>query len=185
VDPAIKKRVDFYRSWVLFADWQTVPWRGDRNAELAHLIVHEMFEGNYEPSVIDTARECFHLDLENPCHERMLLFILAHVVFGRGQKRGRRRRSENWDSLKDYRLAVVYLELKSKNPTLSTSTIANTIAKSKEFRASGDIIRKRLSRLRKWIKDLQEMESEQEGAIRHYGELLLEAKRDLKAKLAY
>ena len=80
MDPAIKKRVDFYRSKVLFADWQTVPWRGDRNAELAPHIVHEMFEGDYEPGAMDAAKECFQLDLENPCHERMLLFILAHVV---------------------------------------------------------------------------------------------------------
>ena len=102
MDPAIKKRVDYYRGIILLSGHQeftatfNVP-------EVADSAICSYFGewGSYEEDAITKARDCFQLDADNPCHERMLLLILAHVVFGKGKKRGRRKHSGNWDTVKN------------------------------------------------------------------------------------
>ena len=74
-------------------------------------------------------RDGFRLDPANPLHQRILLLILAHVVFGVGRKRGRAKDSKNWTNIKYHRLAALYIEIKSKQPKLSDSKIAEVIAK--------------------------------------------------------
>ena len=102
MDPVIKKRVDYYRGIVLLSGYQEGTAEPFNVPELADLAIRSYFGewGSYEEDAITKARDCFQLDADNPCHERMLLLILAHVVFGRGKKRGRPRLSGNWDTVK-------------------------------------------------------------------------------------
>jgi hypothetical protein len=185
MDPAIKKRVDFYRGMVLISEFEETRGGGFEVPELADPFVHSLFESDYEKDAIDKARHCFQLDPGNPLHDGMLLLILAHVVFGRGQKRGRSRHSNNWDTLKTHQLIMAYLELKSKYPKLRDAKIAAMIADGKKFGTPADAIRKRLSGLRRHIEYLKRGEDQQQGYIRYVEELLVKGKKDLQAKLSY
>jgi hypothetical protein len=103
MDPAIKKRVVFYRSELLMGheDGRTLgPWWNlthEQASQMAANIAPTMFcrPDLYEPHILKLASACFQLhdgfrlDPENPLQARLLLLILAHVVFGRGRNRGR------------------------------------------------------------------------------------------------
>jgi hypothetical protein len=65
------------------------------------------------------------------------------VVFGVGKKRGRPKDSKNWTDIQYHHLAALYIEIKSKQPKLSDSKIAEVIAKMS--REPKEVIRKRLS----------------------------------------
>ena len=149
-------------------------------------------DGNhYEPDVLKTACDCFQLsdgfrlDPENPLQQRLLLLILAHVVFGRGRKRGRARDSKNWTSLKQHQLAALYLEMRSEHPELSDNKIAERIAS--RWRVPKEVIRKRISSRgqRGWIEHLEKCERERPGSIQMYGEHLAKTERDLAEMLSY
>jgi hypothetical protein len=143
----------------------------------------------YEPDVLKAACDCFQLrngfrlDPENPLQQRLLLLILAHVVFGKGRKRGRAKNSENWTSSKRHRLCALYIDIKGKQPRLSNTKIAERIANS--WRMPKDVIRKQLSKGRRWIENLERCEREQAGFIQYVGELLEKNERDLAEMLSY
>jgi hypothetical protein len=197
VDPAIKKRVDFYRSHFLLGPEDEVSlgpwWNGNLTTEqasqMADLVAHTMFncgDGNhYEPDVLKTAYDCFRLDPESPLQQRLLLLILAHVVFGRGRKRGRAKDSKNWTSLKWHQLAALYLEMRSEHPKLSDNKIAERIAS--RWRVPKEVIRKRISSRgqRGWIEHLEKCERERPGSIQMYGEHLAQTEKGLAEKLSY
>jgi hypothetical protein len=145
LDPAIKKRVDFYRSLFLLGpeDGHTLgPWWNLTTEQASHMAdmktptIFGCGDGHlyYEQDVLKTACDCFRLkdgfrlDPDNPLQQMLLLLILAHVIFGRGRKRGRANESKNWTNLKNHRLAALYIEIKSKQPKLSDSKIAEAIA---------------------------------------------------------
>jgi hypothetical protein len=147
VDPAIKKRVDLYRSLVLLGprdecaspDGSMLSFYGDHVVEEgvgapAALVRAMLGRDYYGADVLKMACDCFQLrdgfrlDPANPLHQRILLLILAHVVFGVGRKRGRAKDSKNWTDIKYYHLAALYIEIKSKQPKLSDSKIAEVIA---------------------------------------------------------
>ena len=102
-------------------------------------------------------RDGFRLDPANPLHQRILLSILAHVVFGVSRKRGRAKDSKNWTNIKFHRLAALYIEIKSKQPKLSDSKIAEVIAK--RWREPKEVIRKRLSSVGQlgWVEHLEKL----------------------------
>jgi hypothetical protein len=173
VNPAIKKRVDFYRSEFLMgpeAEYTLGPWWNlthEEASQMAADIAVTMFGHNsdlYEPDVLKLACDCFQLrdgfrlDPANPLQERLLLLILAHVVFGKGRKRGRRKKSENWTSSKRHRLCALYIDIKGKQPRVSKNKIAELIAS--RWRMPKEVIRKQLSAGRGWIEHLEKCERE-------------------------
>lgn len=196
MDPAIKKRVDFYRSHFRLGpedEYSLGPWWNgnlttEQASQMADMVAPTMFncgDGNhYEPDALKTACDCFQprsgfrLNPENPLQQRLLLLILAHVVFGRGRKRGRAKDSKNWNGVKNHRLAALYIEIKSKHPTLSSNKIAERISSS--WRMPKEVIRKQLSSrgLRGWIEELEKRERERPGSIELTGQLLEKAERD-------
>jgi len=118
VDPAIKKRVDLYRGLVLLGppdecaspDGSMLSFYGDRVVEEGvgspAALVRAMFGRDYcGADVLKMACDCFQLrdgfrlDPTNRLHQRILLLILAHVVFGKGRKRGRAKDSKNWTTI--------------------------------------------------------------------------------------
>jgi hypothetical protein len=132
MDPAIKKRVEFYRGLFLLGpeDGNTLgPWWNlttKEASQMADMVAATMFgcggpgDYYYEPDVLKAACDCFRLqdgfrlDPENPLQQRLLLLILAHVVFGKPRKRGRAKDSKAWTTLKNHQLAALYLDLKGK-----------------------------------------------------------------------
>jgi len=140
----------------------------EQASQTADMVAHAMFncgDGNhYQPDVLKTACDCFRLkdgfrlDPENPLQQRLLLLILAHVVFGKGRKRGRAKDSKNWTILKGHQLAALYLDIKGKHPKLSSNKIAERIASS--WRMPKEVIRKQLSKERRWIEHLEKCERE-------------------------
>jgi hypothetical protein len=196
MDPAIKKRVTFYRSLFLFGpeDEHTLgPWWNLTHKEasqMAAMTAATMFGlGYYEPDALKAACDCFQLrngfrlDPENPLQQRLLLLILAHVVFGRGEGRGRPEKTESWTSSKRHRLCALYIEIKGKQPGLSKSKIAELIAT--RWRMPKGVIRKQLSTGRRWIKHLETCEREQPGSIQMYGELLQKSEKERAEMLSY
>jgi hypothetical protein len=191
VDPAIKKRLDLYRSLVLLGprdecaspDGSMLSFYGDHVVEEGAGspagLVRLMFGRDYHGTdVLKMACDCFQLrdgfrlDPTNPLHQRILLLVLAHVVFGVGKRRGRPKDSKNWTDIQYHHLAALYIEIKSKQPKLSNIKIAEVI--EKRWRKPKEVIRKRLSSkgLRGWIEYLEEREKEEPGFIQRYGELL-------------
>ena len=130
-------------------------------------------------------RDGFRLDPANPLHQRILLLILAHVVFGVGRKRGRAKDSKNWTDIKYHHLAALYIEIKSKQPKLSDSKIAEVIASRR--REPKEVIRKRLSSKegRMWIEYLEKGEKEKPGFIQMYGELLEKSEQERAETTSY
>jgi hypothetical protein len=205
VDPAIKKRVDLYRSPVLLGP------RGERASPDGSMLscygnhVGEEGEGGapaalvramlgrdyYGADVLKLACDCFQLrdgfrlDPANPLHQRILLLILAHVIFGVGRKRGRAKDSKNWTELKCHRLAALYAAIKSEQPKLRDSKIAEVIAN--RWREPKEAIRKRLSsmELRVQIKTIIEFEKENPGFNRRHEEYLESVEKDLAKKLSF
>ena len=182
MDPAIKKRVDLYRSLVLLGprdecaspDGSMLSFYGDHVVEEgvgspAALVRAMLGRDYYGADVLKMACDCFQLrdgfrlDPANPLHQRILLLILAHVVFGVGRKRGRAKDSKNWTDIKYHHLAALYIEIKSKQPKLSDSKIAEVIASRR--REPKEVIRKRLSSKegRMWIEYLEKGEKEKPG----------------------
>jgi hypothetical protein len=161
MDPAIKKRVEFYRGLFLLGpeDGNTLgPWWNlttKEASQMADMVAATMFgcggpgDYYYEPDVLKAACDCFRLqdgfrlDPENPLQQRLLLLILAHVVFGKPRKRGRAKDSKAWTTLKNHQLAALYLDLKGKQPQLSDNKLAEQIAS--RWRVDKEVIRKRLS----------------------------------------
>jgi hypothetical protein len=202
MDPAIKKRVEFYRGLFLLGpqDGNTLgPWWNlttKEASQMADMVAATMFgcggpgDYYYEPDVLKAACDCFRLqdgfrlDPENPLQQRLLLLILAHVVFGKPRKRGRAKDSKAWTTLKNHQLAALYLDLKGKQPQLSDNKLAEQIAS--RWRVDKEVIRKRLSGpLRGWIEKLEKMEGERPGSIEYYGGLLEKNERDLAQMLSY
>ena len=109
MDPAIKKRVDLYRSLVLLGprgecaspDGSMLSFYGNHIGEEgeggapAALVRAMLGRDYYGADVLKLACDCFQLrdgfrlDPANPLHQRILLLILAHVIFGVGRKPGR------------------------------------------------------------------------------------------------
>jgi hypothetical protein len=145
----------------------------------------------YGADVLKTACDCFQLrdgfrlDPANPLHGRILLLILAHVVFGVGGKRGRAKDSKNWTNLKYHRLAALYIEIKSKQPELSDSKIAEVIAK--RWREPKEVIRKRLSSVGQlgWVERLEKLEREYPGYIQLATGHLEKNEKDFAEMLSY
>jgi hypothetical protein len=204
VDPAIKKRVDLYRSLVLLGprgecappDGSWLSFYGDHVVEEGvgspAALVRAMFCRDYcGADVLKMACDCFQLrdgfrlDPTNRLHQRILLLILAHVVFGKGRKRGRAKDSKNWTTIKYHRLAALYIEIKSKQPKLSDSKIAEVIAKMS--REPKEVIRKRLSSgvPQGWIEHLEKYEREHPGYIQLVTGHLEKSERDLTEMLSY
>jgi hypothetical protein len=203
VDPAIKKRVDLYRSLVLLGprdecaspDGSMLSFYGDHVVEEgvgapAALVRAMLGRDYYGADVLKMACDCFQLrdgfrlDPANPLHQRILLLILAHVVFGAGRKRGRAKDSKNWTDIKYYHLAALYIEIKSKQPKLSDSKIAEVIASRR--REPKEVIRKRLSsKGRMWIEYLEKGEKEKPGFIQMYGELLEKSEQERAETTSY
>jgi hypothetical protein len=204
VDPAIKKRVNLYRSLVLLGprgecappDGSWLSFYGDHVVEEgvgspAALVRAMLGRDYYGADVLKMACDCFQLhdgfrlDPANPLHQRILLLILAHVVFGAGRKRGRAKDSKNWTDIKYYYLAALYIEIKSKQPKLSDSKIAEVIASRR--REPKEVIRKRLSSKegRMWIEYLEEGEKEKPGFIQMCGELLEKSEQERAETTSY
>ena len=203
MDPAIKKRVDLYRSLVLLGprdecaspDGSMLSFYGDHVVEEgvgspAALVRAMLGRDYYGADVLKMACDCFQLrdgfrlDPANPLHQRILLLILAHVVFGVGRKRGRAKDSKNWTDIKYHRLAALYIEIKSKQPKLSDSKIAEVIAS--RWREPKEVIRKRLSsRGRRWIEYLEKGEREKPGFIQLVRGHLEKSEQDLTEMLSY
>jgi hypothetical protein len=200
MDPAIKKRVEFYRGEFLMgpeAEYTLGPWWNlthEEASQMAANIAVTMFGHNsdlFEPDVLERARDCFQLrdgfrlDPENPLQQRLLLLVLAHVVFGRGRERGRARDSKYWTSLRLHRLAVLYLDIKGKQPALSDSKVADQIAS--RWRVPKEVIRKRLSSLgqRRWVEHLKRCEKESPGYIQMTTGHLEKVEQDRAEMLSY
>jgi hypothetical protein len=155
-------------------------------------VVRAMFGRDYYGAdVLKMACDCFQLrdgfrlDPANPLHQRILLLILAHVVFGVGRKRGRAKDSKNWTDIKYYYLAALYIEIKSKQPKLSDSKIAEVIAKM--WREPKEVIRKRLSLggQQGWVEHLEKYEREHPGYIQLVTGHLEKSEKDLTEMLSY
>ena len=123
MEPAIKKRVDFYRSLVLLGpEDECGPgdlsfWENCFDAagvvgvgSPPDLVRSMLGKSYYEATVLKTAADCFQLDPAKPLHQRILLLILAHVVFGKGRRRGRVKESKNWTTLRWHQLAALYMK---------------------------------------------------------------------------
>jgi hypothetical protein len=130
-----------------------------------------------------SARDGFRLDTENPLQQRLLLLVLAHVVFGRGGGRGRPKKSENWTSSERHHLCALYIDIKSKRPRLSKSKIAELIAS--RWPMPKEVIRKQLSTGRRWIEHLERCEKEKPGSIQMYAELLDKDEQKRAKMLSY
>ena len=202
MDPAIKKRVDLYRSLVLLGppdecaspDGSMLSFYGDRVVEEGigspAALVRAMFGRDYYGAdVLKMACDCFQLrdgfrlDPANRLHQRILLLILAHVVFGKGRKRGRAKDSKNWTDIKYYRLAALYIEIKSKQPKVSDTKIAEVIAS--RWREPKEVIRKQLSsKGRMWIEYLEKGEKER-PALSSVRGLLEKSEQEPAERMSY
>jgi hypothetical protein len=205
MDPAIKKQIEHYRGLLLGGPEDAY----SMNLQPKNLTAEEVFRiayqlvmptmfgvagGGYyyiEPAALEIACDCFRMrdgsrfDLENPLQQRLLLWVLAHVVFGKSRKRGRvKDDSKHWTILRGHQLAVLYLDIKSKHPELSNTKIAEQIASIWRMPGSVSVIRKRLSEWRGWIERLKKLERERPGAIKEYTELLKEGEMAQAKRLA-
>jgi hypothetical protein len=100
-------------------------------------------------------------------------------------ERQKARPGKGQQKLDYHRLAALYIEIKSKQPKLSDSKIAEVIAKM--WREPKEVIRKRLSSgvPQGWIEHLEKYEREHPGYIQLVTGHLEKSERDLTEMLSY
>jgi hypothetical protein len=119
---------------------------------------------------LEMAEDFFDLDASKPDEARMLLLMLADVIF-RARKKGRREKSRGWDRKRLYQLGSHRNELEKAKPGISDSAAAAEIKnRFSEYRhVQIETLRQRMARAKDVFRIVNELEPEFEkgGAAAH------------------